>query len=87
MMIGHYNSIKNASRKKRVYYLYHYVGGSSDIDIDLSRSHGPQIDLISILNCVFNERQLLITVVNVMLYAQLDFSVFFKRKHQTCIIF
>ena len=40
------------------------MGGSSDSDFGLSRSHRPYIDLIIILNRVFHEQQLLIIVVN-----------------------
>ena len=53
------------------------MGGSSDSDFGLSRSHRPHSNLIIILNGVLHEQQLLIIVVNVMLHAQLDF--FFSK--------
>ena len=65
------------------------MGGSSDSDFGLGRSHRPDIDLIIISNDVSQEQQLLIIVVNVMLHAQLYFLLilFRKWKQQACIIF
>ena len=50
------------------------MGGSSDSDFGLSRSHQSNIDFNYYLNGVFHEQQLLVIVVNVMLHAFFIFS-------------